>query len=109
MRAITTPLWEMAEFPLIAEAMQPDASNIMLTGCVDSQKLHMIYGLGGGFTYKIIVTYSDLKAKELWEMSAAKGIFEAQYMLGFMYSNGEGVKKDYLKAKYWYRWIWVCS
>ena len=67
MRAITTPLWEMAEFPLIAEAMQPDASNIMLTGCVDSQKLHMIYGLGGGFTYKIIVTYSDLKAKELYE------------------------------------------
>ena len=37
------------------------------TGCVDSQKLHMAYGLSDGFRYKIIVTFSDLKAREIFE------------------------------------------
>ena len=67
MKALTAPLWEMAEFPQIAETLQNDSNSVLLTGCVDSQKLHMIYGFSGGFTYKIIVTYSDLKAKELYE------------------------------------------
>jgi transcription-repair coupling factor (superfamily II helicase) len=34
---------------------------------VDSQKLHVVYGLSDGLKYKVIVTYSDLKAKELYE------------------------------------------
>ena len=38
-----------------------------LTGCVDSQKLHMVYGLSDGFKYKIIVTFSDSRAKDIYE------------------------------------------
>lgn len=37
-----------------------------LSGCVDSQKLHMIYGLSDGLRCKVIVT-GDLKARELYE------------------------------------------
>lgn len=65
MKALQAPLWEMGEFTQVAESLQAESCSIALTGCVDSQKLHMIYGLSGGFTYKIIVTYNDLKAKEL--------------------------------------------
>lgn len=67
MKALRAPLWEMGEFEQIAEAIQRDNCSIALTGCVDSQKLHMIYGLSGGFNYKIIVTFNDIKAKEIYE------------------------------------------
>lgn len=40
---------------------------VALTGCVESQKLHMVYGLGDGFKNKLIVTFSDLRVKELAE------------------------------------------
>jgi len=38
-----------------------------LTGCMESQKLHMIYGLGEGFQNRLIVTFSDLRVKEILE------------------------------------------
>lgn len=67
MQALLTPLQELAEYGDIREAIRKGAGVTALTGCVDSQKLHMIYGLGDGFRIKVIVTYSDLKAKEIFE------------------------------------------
>lgn len=67
MRALTTPLQELGAFEEMRAALQKDKANLSVNGCVDSQKLHMIYGLSDGFQYKIIVTFSDLKAKELYE------------------------------------------
>ena len=66
MQALLAPLQELAEFSQIREAVRKNNS-VALTGCVDSQKLHMIYGLSDGFKYKIIVTYSDIRAKEILE------------------------------------------
>ena len=67
MQALLAPLQELAEYGNIREAIRKGLGVTALTGCVDSQKLHMIYGLGDGFRIKVIVTYSDLKAKELFE------------------------------------------
>ena len=67
MQALLAPLKELAEYEQMREALQKGTGPIALTGCVDSQKLHMIYGLSDGLKYKVIVTYSDLKAKELYE------------------------------------------
>ena len=67
MRALTAPLQELGAYEEMKKALEKGTANISVTGCVDSQKLHMIYGLSDGFRYKIIVTYSDLKAKELYE------------------------------------------
>ncbi len=67
MQALLAPLQELAEYGNIREAIKKGAGVTSLTGCVDSQKLHMIYGLGDGFRIKVIVTYSDLKAKEIFE------------------------------------------
>ncbi len=74
MQALLAPLQELAEYGNIREAIRkragkPDGQGALaaLTGCVDSQKLHMIYGLGDGFRIKVIVTYSDIKAKEIFE------------------------------------------
>ncbi|MCI9338008.1 MAG: transcription-repair coupling factor [Lachnospiraceae bacterium] len=67
MQALLAPLQELAEYGNIREAIRRGEGVTALTGCVDSQKLHMIYGLGDGFRIKVIVTYSDLKAKEIFE------------------------------------------
>lgn len=67
MRALTAPLYEMAEYEQIKAGLKKADASIGLTGCVESQKLHMVYGLSDGFKYKIIVTYSDLRVKEIYE------------------------------------------
>ncbi len=71
MQALLAPLKELAEYGNIRDAVRKRTAGpgavAALTGCVDSQKLHMIYGLGDGFRIKVIVTYSDLKAKEIYE------------------------------------------
>ena len=67
MRALLAPLEELGEYEEIKKMMAGEQVSVALSGCVDSQKLHMIYGLSEGFRYKLIVTFSDLKAKELYE------------------------------------------
>ena len=67
MRAITTPLHELDQFEAINEYLEKPFACAEVTGCVDSQKLHFIDGLGADFKYRIIVTYSDLRAKEIYE------------------------------------------
>ena len=67
MRALLAPLEELGEYEEIKKMLGKDKVSVALSGCVDSQKLHMIYGLSQGIRYKIIVTFSDLRAKELYE------------------------------------------
>ncbi len=42
------------------------------------------------------------KAYDLWKPLAEKGNAAAQYYIGIMYANGQGVKKDIIKAYAWY-------
>ena len=49
MQALLAPLRELAEYEEIRNILYKDKKSIALTGCVESQKLHMIYGLGDGF------------------------------------------------------------
>ena len=67
MQALTAPLQELASFGQIRDSLRSKTAAVSVSGCVDSQKLHMIYGLSEGLKYKVIVTYSDLKAKEIYE------------------------------------------
>ena len=67
MRALLTPLSELGEYEEIRKLLAGGKTSVALSGCADSQKLHMIYGLGDGFRRKLIVTYNDLRAKEMYE------------------------------------------
>ena len=62
-----TPLGELAEYSQIKKLLTAEKKTVSLTGCVDSQKLHMIAGLGDFFKVKVIITFSDLKAREIAE------------------------------------------
>ena len=67
MQALLAPLTELAEYSDIKNFIQKKKDVTAISGCVDSQKLHMLYGLAEGVKYKVIVTYSDLRAKEIYE------------------------------------------
>lgn len=66
MQALMAPLRELADFAAMQEGLKKNKT-LSVSGCVDSQKLHMVFGLSDGFQYKIIVTYSDLRAREIAE------------------------------------------
>jgi TPR repeat protein len=42
------------------------------------------------------------EVKRLWEKAAAQGLVNAQYNLGVMHENGQGVDVNYKKAFEWY-------
>ena len=67
MKSLTAPLGELAEFEEGQALLRKEKACVAFTGCVDSQKLHMAYGLSDGFLYKVIVTFSDLRAREIYE------------------------------------------
>lgn len=67
MEALLSPLKELAEFEEAREELKRKEGIIEISGCADSQKLHMSYGFSDGFLYKIIVTFSEQRAKEIYE------------------------------------------
>ncbi len=61
------PLKEWNEYEKIQTILQKNQGSVGLTGCVDSQKLHALYGIGDQYPCKVILTYSERRAKELYE------------------------------------------
>lgn len=67
MNTFVAPLRELKEFNDIEDNIIRKSLPVQVTGCIDSQKSHLAYGLGKDFRYKVIITYSDIKAKEIYE------------------------------------------
>ena len=66
MRAFVEPLQELSGYEDMLRAMKQPGL-VSVTGCIDAQKPHMIYGFGNGRKNRIIVTFHEQKAKELYE------------------------------------------
>ncbi len=67
MRTFTEPLQGLKEIEDL-EAKLPKLSGVLqVSGCIDAVKPHMIYGINNGSGNRIIVTFHEQKAKELWE------------------------------------------
>lgn len=67
LNTFTTPLKELKEFNDIITNLKLKNTPVQVTGCIDSQKCHLISGLSEGYPWKLIITYSDVKAKEIYE------------------------------------------
>lgn len=67
MRTFTEPLQGLKEVEDL-EAKLPKLSGVLqVSGCIDSVKPHMMYSISNGSGNRIIVTFHEQKAKELWE------------------------------------------
>ena len=67
MKALIGPLHELAEFEEIQKLRRKQPGMIHISGCVNSQKTHMMYALSDGFSRKIIAASSEMKAKQIYE------------------------------------------
>lgn len=67
MQALLRPLNELAEFEEIRRHKMERPGMMKISGCVNSQKSHMMYALSDGCTYKVIVCSSEVKAKQIYE------------------------------------------
>ena len=67
MKAIEEVLNGWADYEKIREFLKKEKGIIQISGCVDAGKAHMVYGVGNGFGKKIIATFSEQKARELYE------------------------------------------
>ncbi len=67
------PLLQLETFVQARETLARKEGLLLLTGCVESQKTHLMYSLGREWQVKLILTYSELKAKEIYEEYEALG------------------------------------
>ena len=66
-KALTGPLHELAEFEEIWKQREKEPGMLQISGCVNSQKTHLMYALGDGCDYKVIACSSESKAKQIYE------------------------------------------
>ena len=67
MKFLTEPMQEMAAFEEAKKLLEKAKVNIGFSGLSDSSKLHIAYALTGKFSNKLFITYSDLRAREIYE------------------------------------------
>ena len=67
MQALLAPLTELADYQEILKNRQSREGVIQVAGCVNSQKTHLMYALGDGCEYRVLVFSSEEKAKKAYE------------------------------------------
>lgn len=67
MKAFTAPLSEYGEFKNIQKELYDGRVPVQVTGCIESQKCHVIHALSENYPFRLIITYNELKAKEIYE------------------------------------------
>lgn len=67
MKAFDSPFYSLAEYETLRNLIARGNKMVAADGCVDPQKLHMVYGISDDFDFKIIVTFSETKAREIYE------------------------------------------
>ena len=67
MKAFTNPLQELQGYDRLQEVLQKLTGVIQVSGCIDAVKPHMIHSLNNGSGNRIIVTFHEQRAKELYE------------------------------------------
>ena len=67
MQALLAPLGELADYQEILKDRKKGNGIIQIAGCVGSQKTHLMYALGDGFEFRVIVFSSEEKAKKAYE------------------------------------------
>lgn len=66
MKSFLTPLLELGSFEDMEKAIRKKGL-VTIAGCIDAQKPHMIYALSGKKNKRILVTFHEQRAKELYE------------------------------------------
>ena len=67
MKAFLEPLHSLAEFDEIYKKAKTNKGILQVSGCIESQKAHLMYGLSGLFPCRLILAEDERRAKEIYE------------------------------------------
>lgn len=67
MKAFMAPLQGLAEFEQIKEKSKTNKGILQVSGCMESQKSHLMYGLSGIAPYRLILAEDERRAREIYE------------------------------------------
>lgn len=61
------PLTELVEYEEMVECLKKNQGPIHVSGSLDSQKVHLMHELASGRDWRLVITYDDSKAREIYE------------------------------------------
>lgn len=61
------PLRELKDFEGLCSDLKKKAGPVMASGCMDSQKVHLMYEAAKHAGLKLVITYDDTRAREIYE------------------------------------------
>ena len=67
MKTLLAPLAELADYEEIRKNRTKENGMIQISGCVNTQKIHLLSGIGSGCGYKLVVFSNEEKAKKAYE------------------------------------------
>lgn len=67
MQAFYQPMYGYEEFKELKNAIEKRKLPVQVGGCIDSQKCHLIAAAAQDFNCRLIITYDDFKAKEIYD------------------------------------------
>lgn len=62
-----SPLRELKEFEDLDRDLNRKKGPVLVSGCMDSQKVHLMYEAAKEVSWKLVVTYDDTRAREIYE------------------------------------------
>ena len=66
-RIFANPLAELIEYEEMNQELERGNGPLQVSGCMDSQKVHLIQETALSFPWKLVVTYDDSRAREIYE------------------------------------------
>ena len=75
-RVFANPLTELAEYEEMNQDLNRGNGPVQISGCMDSQKVHLMEEAGERLRWKLVVTYDDSRAKRSMRILNA---FETAY------------------------------
>ena len=67
MQGLIGPLKELAEFEELQQGLRKKRGPVQVSGCLDSQKVHLMQETMADRPWKLVVTYDDARAKEIYD------------------------------------------
>ncbi len=67
LQAFITPFEQLNDFQRVRELQKTSPFHLQIAGCIDSGLVHMMSLASDGFKHRIILTFSEQKAREIYE------------------------------------------
>lgn len=66
-KLFANPLVELVEFEELNRDLQKERGPVQVSGCMDSQKVHLMQEAVENIPWKLVVTYDEARAKEIYD------------------------------------------